>query len=481
MDFGYTILAMKNLLVGVLLGALLIFFTLSGSAYALTNPSGMLIVEVQTGSSTSASEEFIELYNQSDTAINLANYRIEYTSASSTNFATPSRVISLSGTLSSHGRYLIASSGYLTQQANTSFAATLAKTGGQIRLVSTENSLIIHDLVGWGSASIPETQATPAPNGGESLQRKVQTDGSYQDTDNNNQDFIVASPTPESSGLVVPNPDDDQSSSDPSPAPDPSNTDSSSDPIPQPDVPAEPELPILITELLPNPGSPGTDANDEFVELYNPNTQAVNLQNYQLETGNDFSYHFTLGAIMLAPDQYVALYSKDTNLVLSNSAGKARILDSNGSVLSETDVYDTAKDNMAWILIGANWQWSTTPTPGQANILTSDVTASAVTAKKTSTAKPKTSATKSTTKAKVAAAKTTKPKASSTKPKNTASDQPPADKKLGVAGPIHPAILAGVGAIAVGYAGYEYRTDIASKFQRLRRNGKNRPKIGPPA
>src|SRR5581483_11637400 len=112
-----------------------------------------------------------------------------------------------------------------------------------------------------------------------------------------------------------------------------------------------------------------------------------------------------------------------------------------------------------WIFIEDSWQWSTTPTPGAANIMTS-APASADKAATKKAAVPT---------AKKAAAKTTSPKSKKTGATGTSSndttdpsptDQPPA---------LHPAVLAGVGGAALLYGAYEYKADVANRFYQLRR------------
>ncbi len=462
-------------LVWVLVGVLTIIFTPVIQVRAEQNQRGLLICEIQTGSTNSASEEFIELYNQSSLTLNLASYRVEYFSAGTTNFSTPSRNIALSGTLYPGGRYLLASTGYLSSQASSSYAATLAKTGGHIRLVEDQsNQTIVHDLVGWGTATKPNGLASPAPNGGESLARKILSDGTYVDTGNNFDDFEVSiSPTPESTNEPITPPDVTlpELPSDPKPIP-------VEDPLPtggDEDISQPPSyLAVQITELLPNPGSPKTDSDDEFIEVYNPNNIEVQLEGYRLETGNDFSYHYTFATQTIAPQAYVAFYSKDTNLVLANSGGKARILNPGGEVISETDLYDQADDDKAWIYNGNTWIWSLTPTPGAPNITTLSAMATPVSkSPKRSPTKPKTAKVSTT---KVASAKTTKPKST---PKSKRSDVGGSvatneNKKLHTS----PLLLAGVATLALGYAAYEYRSDIANHIQKFRRNRKDRPTTG---
>lgn len=55
-----------------------------------------------------------------------------------------------------------------------------------------------------------------------------------------------------------------------------------------------------ITELLPNPAGTGTDATDEFIELYNPNSITYDISGYTMQTGltTKHSYIFPEGTIL---------------------------------------------------------------------------------------------------------------------------------------------------------------------------------------
>lgn len=470
----------------VLVAVLTIIFT-PNQVVRANHMRGILIAEVQTGGTTSASEEFVELYNASDIPINLSTYRLEYFPATAQDFLAPSRSITLNGVIAPNGRYLLSSTDYITS-ANTTFGATLAKTGGHLRVARYLNSgVVVDDILGWGSAILPETSAAAAPDGGKSIVRKV-LDNTIQDTNNNADDFEISEdPTPESVGIT----DAPTEPEFPEEEPELPENPPVEEPVEHPEVPEQnpaepaesetptapaeqPVLPIYITELLPNPGSPKTDANDEFIEIYNPNNEAVDLEGFILETGNSFSYSFLFGSRVIGPGQYVVLMASETNLTLSNSGGKARLIHANGTVLSETTSYDVAKDDMAWALSGSSWQWTTTVTPGQANVITAATKDESVVSKlkKAATTKPKTA--KKTT-AKTASAKKTK--AASVKASGKENEDSFAEdnkKKM----PVQPVILAGVGALALGYAAYEYRADIANHLRKLGRFRKDRGHAG---
>lgn len=218
---------------------------------------------------------------------------------------------------------------------------------------------------------------------------------------------------------------------------------------------------ILITELLPNPVAPATDENDEYIELYNPNADPVDLDGYKVQTGSNYTYSFTIDAQTVPAAGYLVLTSGSTGLTLANTAGRARLLNPAGAVVSETDAYTDAVEGVAWAFIQDKWQWTGIPTAGTANVFSSPETlgSSTKTSKKasakTSTAKPKS--------ATVKAAKTSKTKTAAATGVNTdtANAQPQA---------LHPGVLVAIGSLAVVYAAYEYRQDMANTLYKLRRN-----------
>jgi len=204
-----------------------------------------------------------------------------------------------------------------------------------------------------------------------------------------------------------------------------------------------------ITELLPNPNGTGTDATDEFIELYNANPAPFDLSGFTLQTGavTKHSYIFPAGTALPA-QSFTAFYASTTGLTLSNSGGQADLLDPSNDVLSQTDVYGTAKDGQAWALADGTWHWTTQATPGLANVIAQPPA--------TKTAKKQSSQT----------AGTVKGAATTTGSKNSASAEPAGTNTA----PIHPLVLAAVAAIAVGYGVYEYRHDLANRIHRLRTN-----------
>jgi hypothetical protein len=202
-----------------------------------------------------------------------------------------------------------------------------------------------------------------------------------------------------------------------------------------------------ITELLPNPIGTGTDATDEYIELYNPNSAPFRLGGYALKTGTTITHSYVFAAdIVIQPKSFVAYYSEATSLTLSNTGGQVRLVDPLGTAIYTTANYTNAKDGQAWALAKGAWYWTTTPTPSKANIIKQAIASSK------SKAAAKTSKTGSST---------------SAKPNSPAAQIPENQSSLSVR-PIHGWIVAIVASGALLYGVYEYRADLADRFRRLR-------------
>jgi hypothetical protein len=209
--------------------------------------------------------------------------------------------------------------------------------------------------------------------------------------------------------------------------------------------------PPQITELLPNPVGTGTDASDEFIELYNPNSKPFDLSGFTLQTGSTTKHNYIFpSGTTLPPSSFVAFYSADTGLSLSNTSGESDLLDPLGALLSQTDPYGTAKDGQSWAFAKGTWYWTLQPTPGKVNTIAQ--------------ASPSSSSTSAGAKKSSGSVKGVSTAAANT-PSGTGNVTQTAQTT-----PIHPWTLAVVGGLALAYGLYEYRLDLANYFHRLRRH-----------
>ena len=405
----------------------------SGAAYA-TSPNGIVISAFQTESSTSASEEFITVHNTTQNAVDITGWRLQYYSATTTSFGTPTRTVTLAGSLGNNTDMTVSSTGYTAKGSTIFYSATLSATGGHLRLISgTAPNEVVHDVVGWGNAVLPEGTAADVVARGTEYKRRL-VGGQPVDTDNNKNDF--------SSTVAVDVQQPDQTV--------PSQSNSS---VPQQQESGSTGL--LITELMPDPAAPLTDANDEFIELFNDTNQAISLTGYTLQTGNSFSYSYVLSGT-LASHTYLVLYSSQTKLTLSNTSGKARIIDTTGGVIDETAAYEAAPTGSSWQLYDNQWSWNSVPSAGLVN---NSPPVGAQSVAKVKSVTTKTTATKA--KATSKAAKQAAQKSQNQSASGQTTDQLPQNS-------VNKSVIAGVGVLALGYILYEYRYDIAQKYRQLR-------------
>jgi hypothetical protein len=420
------------------------------NAGELPLPNHIVISEIQTGSSTSASQEFVELYNPTDQPVNLEGWQIEYRPASDSSSWTNRTSEGLHNQIKAHGFYLIAPTTYLPT-ADAGLAAGIAAGGGSIKLVDASDKSI--DLVGWGTAIEFEGSSAKVPAAGESLERLPgltnQNGGNWHDEDDNQGDFVARSLA------------DPQSST--SQIEDPGYVGLMTTPNDPPDQPADQKtesfLPVQINELLIDPVAPMTDSKDEFIELYNPNPVAIDLSNYTLKTGSNFHDSYRLPPTSIIGGSYIVLYSGVTKLSLTNSSGAAELLDASGEVVDQTANYDGSMPGLSFSRFGNDWQWTKTLTPGSANqYIAPDGPASSVKAKAAPKASAKKAATKKSSAGKVA-------KVAAQKAKSAAKLL--TDQKTGALSAKW--LIIGLGALTMGYAIYEFRYDIQNYYVRAKR------------
>ena len=153
--------------------------------------------ELMTGSTSAASNEFVELFNAGSSAADVGGFKVAYRSSAGTSDIT--LVTIPAGTnIPAGGFYLLGGSGYLgSHAADQSFSASLASTGGGIAVRDATGGIL--DSVGYGDTTnafveahpttAPPTTAAPGSSSGRI------PDG--HDTNDNAADFSVsATPSP---------------------------------------------------------------------------------------------------------------------------------------------------------------------------------------------------------------------------------------------------------------------------------------------
>lgn len=241
-------------ILSILLSFLIIsYINLAGNV--LSAPANHIVISEVQVYGTSSGEDFIELYNPTDTAIDLANYRLVKRTSSG---MTDSNIVSFQSgdEIPAHGFFL---------WCNNSISESLNCDRSTSQTVSNNNSIGLRDgevdtgtlvdSVTLGSPSYPLGEETfiglgPAqvPGSNESIERKAcpnstyssmtngdSSSGNSEDSDDNSADFInKTTPEPQNSlgPLEAPNCSGEPTSTpplEPSPTETPTNTPSPTD------------------------------------------------------------------------------------------------------------------------------------------------------------------------------------------------------------------------------------------------------------
>lgn len=355
-----------------------------------------VIYQVQTGGveSGSAKQELIIIYNSSENDINITDWCIEYRSSSySLGFSRCiDAPVNVQFWLTSGGMVSFATNEFV--DANDKFAADfimsggMSSTAGHVVLVNHSKTEI--DKIGWGDVINPEGLSAKAHSSGEVLSRDLTAENI--DSDVNVDDFasrqvesLVVSGIYEVevpvdicenlTGLQVEIPNgylqDEVGDCYKDICP---NIDELQKEVPAgyevvdmncEEIPLEGRT-LFITELLPNPSSYDTD--NEFIELYNPNDEQINLSGYKIQVGPSYSKEFEFTDGVILPGEYLVFNDGITGITLPNSNGVAlRIVAPNGEVVSQTEVYSNASDDVSWALVDDQWIFTNQITPDGPN------------------------------------------------------------------------------------------------------------------
>jgi len=219
--------------------------------------------------------DFIELYNPGNTAVDLTGWSVQYTSAAGTAWNNPTP---LTGSIPAKGFYLIQEAqgaGGTLNLPTPDATGTLALSGtaGKVLLVNTTvaqtgtkpTGAQIIDFVGFGTANAYEgAGAAPAPANPTAIERKATASstaatltlggteefaGNAYDTDNNNTDFVVQSPNPQNTSVIEPAGANH----------------------------------VVISEVYGGGGNTGATFKNDFIELYNPTNADVSLAGWSVQ------------------------------------------------------------------------------------------------------------------------------------------------------------------------------------------------------
>ncbi len=323
----------------------------------------LAISEVLFDTKNSSKEEFVELYNPNNFAVELSKWELR----KKTENGNDSVLVSsqkFSGAIQPKSYFLISHPDF-----SEKFGADLAWSSKSYS-ISENNAIYLLDdfgrqidLVGCGPAFDYENAACVAPETGVSVSRPDNSD-----TDNNQKDFSFSKPTPKQSFVAYVYPSTEAPSSPQQAPPDstgspqatptilitPSPTPSPSpEPEASPQTSLTPELPspepspeLLSLQIVGVQFDSGEDSlNADFVKIFNPNSSVVVLKGYKLvkkvtSSGNEYNLNYEWTEVDQAPA------NSDFYWVSSKYPEKIEELRNQGLTVFERDITITATNQI---------------------------------------------------------------------------------------------------------------------------------------
>ncbi|HEY4314012.1 MAG TPA: ExeM/NucH family extracellular endonuclease [Actinomycetes bacterium] len=207
--------------VGAIAAAALVVGMVAGTpiaAQAAVSPTAPVVInEVYGGGGNSGApfnQDFVELYNATNAAVDLSAWSVQYASATGTSWATTT----LKGSIQAHGTYVVgealnAANGVAFGNDATGTIA-MAAGAGKVALVNSTSALSgcgtttcstqasVVDFVGFGTTATEGGNGAGDHTGATSNTTSASRDASHTNTGVNAADFTVGAPTPAPCGAT---------------------------------------------------------------------------------------------------------------------------------------------------------------------------------------------------------------------------------------------------------------------------------------
>jgi len=319
------------------------------------------------GTTASVEDEWIELYNPSDSEIIITGWQIKKNSCSGAVYIT------LSGKVSKDNYFLL-------ERGDTSTDNTTVSdiSAGQIYLAAATPALLdagetLYLCDNFGNfIDTANVNGGNWPAGGNSTNRPSMerlTSSTEQDSSWGTNNGTTKNGLNASGGSIYGTPGKKNSTGDSSSSASPTKT-----PIPtSTPVPTKIVLPPrpILNEILARPGfdwnqDGAVNVFDEFIEIKNLTAIDISLRGWKLDVLGRTP--FILPDITLKPGERIIYYSKETNLLLSDGGATVRLMDPGGKIYDAfTYTLARAEDRSFCRLPdgtpGNSWFEDCTPTP----------------------------------------------------------------------------------------------------------------------
>lgn len=122
------------------------------------------------------------------------------------------------------------------------------------------------------------------------------------------------------------------------------------------------KISILFNEIFPNPL--GKDDGQEWIEVYNNESDNVSLKNWRISNKNKKGPLIS-DDIILKPQSWAIIPARFLP-TLGNSQETLKLLDQNEQIIDQVS-YETAPEAQSYSLVNSAWQWLKLISPGQKN------------------------------------------------------------------------------------------------------------------
>ena len=146
------------------------------------------------------------------------------------------------------------------------------------------------------------------------------------------------------------------------------------DPTPQKENFLDPRMQsypqLFLSEVLPNPSIDETAA--EYIELYNPSEDPVDLKNWSLHDASTSGNYTFSTSTLIQPSSYFVIYRSDFLFALNNTHETISLIAPNEKIVHTTH-YAASRENVSYNydLSTNGWRWSKYLTPAADNMLNS--------------------------------------------------------------------------------------------------------------
>ena len=338
---------LKYLAGGLKVAVFLSLFFIASATQA-ANPLDVVINEIAwMGTVNLANDEWIELYNNAESPISLDGWQLV------AQDGTPK--INLSGTIPANGFYLLERTDDTTVPnilSDQIYTGALGNSGENLKLYDSSNNVIdgVDCSAGWlAGLGKPEYKTmeriNPLVSGSDSSNWQTsQNPGGTPKTENSkqNQESRITNQAikqAEDIPLLIPPPASLEARKYP--------------------------LGVVINEILPFPVGP--DAEEEWIEVFNQNNFEVDLSGWQIADTAGKTYTLPVGT-KISAQGFLVLPRPTTKITLNNDEDGLSLIQPNGNILDSVN-YQKAPQGQSYNRTEGGWVWSSTLTPGSANII----------------------------------------------------------------------------------------------------------------